>query len=132
MKLARSVGAIALGFVLIGALSVGMDYVVRALMPDAFDADGGTRNSMVLLLTQLYVGVFATFGCYLAARVAGYRPMLHALVLGVLGLVLNIFALTQVWDHAPAWHNVLGLALVMVWAWLGGKLAEGKSARKYA
>lgn len=33
------------------------------------------------------------------------------------------------WDHAPAWYHVLALALVMPYAWLGGRLRERQLAR---
>ncbi len=70
----RSIGAVALGFVLIGALSVSGDLVLRAVMPDAFDARGAVSSTPLLLLVQGYVAVFAVFGCYVAARLAPSRP----------------------------------------------------------
>jgi hypothetical protein len=120
----RSVGAVVLGFVVIALLAIGADLVMLSVLPDAFDASGGTDNPAILLLVQLYVGVFAVTGCWLAARLAPHSPMRHALVLGLLGLIFNIAGTVARWDHAPAWAHLLGLVLVMPYAWAGGRLRE--------
>lgn len=127
--MARSIGVIAFAFLLIGALSVGADLGLRAAMPDAFDPSGAVSSVPVLLLMQAYVGVFATFGCYLAARLAAGRPMAHALALGVLGLAFNVAGTVAMWDTAPVWYHVVALSLVMPYAWLGGRLRERELAR---
>ncbi|HET6567380.1 MAG TPA: hypothetical protein VFG50_05400 [Rhodothermales bacterium] len=122
--MARSIGVIVLGFVLIGVLSFGADAVLRSVMPGAFDATGRVDSTPVLLLTILYVGLFATLGCYLTARLAPNHPMRHALILGALGLAFNIAGTISLWDTAPAWYHIVSLALVMPYAWLGGWLRE--------
>lgn len=122
----RSILAIVTGFLVIGALSFGADAVLRQIMPTAFDAAGRAGSVAVLLLTMAYVAVFAIAGCYLAARLAPNRPMRHALILGVLGLVFNIAGSVAVWDTAPAWYHVVSLLMVMPYAWIGGKLRENQ------
>ncbi len=125
----RSIGVVLLGFFVIGALAVGADYVVRYFAPEVFDASGAVRSVPVLLLMQVYVALFATFGCYLAARLAPSRPMAHAMALGVLGLVFNVVNTVALWNTAPAWYHVLALALVLPYAWLGGRIRERELAR---
>ena len=120
----RSVLAVVVGFLLIGALSVGTDAIVRAAAPSAFDAAGRTDSVPILLLTIAYVGVYAVGGCYLAARLAPGRPMLHAMILGALGLAFSVLGTIKKWDSAPAWYHLVALALVLPYAWLGGRLAE--------
>jgi hypothetical protein len=46
--------------------------------------------------------------------------MLHALILGALGLVFNIVAVSGMWSLFPHWYTVVSLPLVMPYAWLGG------------
>ena len=122
--IARSVGAVVLGFVLIGALSFGTNYVIGQFVPGFFDP--GTRITSVPLLlgVMAYVAVFAVFGCYVTARLAPSRPMLHALVLGALGLAFNVMGSIQLWDTAPAWYHIASLLLVMPYAYLGGLIRE--------
>lgn len=120
----RSVLAIVVGFVFIALLSFGADALLRSALPGAFNAAGRTDSVNVLLLTLAYVAVFAVAGCYLTARLAPSRPMWHALVLGLLGLIFTIAGTIAMWDAAPQWYNIVSLVLVMPYAWLGGKLAE--------
>lgn len=124
----RSVMAVVAGFVLIGALSVGADALVHQIAPGAYE---GTRLTSVpwLIATQLYVAVFATFGCYVCARLAPNRPLRHAMVLGALGLVFNLFGSFARWSDVPVWYHVVGLVMTMPYAYLGGWLRERELAR---
>lgn len=128
----RSIAAVLVGFVLIAALSFGADAVLRQAMPTAFDAAGRAESVPVLLLVMGYVGLFAVSGCYLTARLAPRRPMLHALVLGALGLALNVAGAVFMWDTAPAWFHAASLLLVMPYAWVGGRLREVELERAAA
>ena len=130
--MARSIGAIVLGFVLIGLLSVGADAVLRAAAPGAFDATGRVDSVPVLLLMLGYVAVFAIAGCYVTARMAPAHPMRHALILGALGLAFNVAGSIALWDTAPVWYHVVALALVMPLAWTGGRLREIELSRRPA
>ena len=125
----RSIFAVLTGFIVIGALSFSADALARRAWPDAFDAAGATRDETVLLITIGYVAVFAIAGCYLAARLAPERPMAHALVLGVLGLLFNVVGTVMMWGTAPMWYHVVSLLLVMPYAWIGGWLRERDVAR---
>lgn len=120
----RSITAIVVGFLFIGVLAFGMDAVMRAMVPEAWDATGRVTSVPLLLVTLAYVGVFAVAGCYLAARLAPDRPMRHALILGVLGLIFNIAGSFAMWHTAPAWYHVIALTLVMPYAWIGGRIRE--------
>ena len=120
----RSITAIVVGFLLIGALSFGTDAIVRSQLPDMYDAAGRTDSVPLLLFVMFYVGVFAVFGCWLAARLAPDRPMRHAMILGALGLVFNIAGSAAMWNTAPAWFHIASIALVLPFAWLGGRIRE--------
>ncbi len=122
--MARSIVAVFSGFILIAALSFGTDLAIRAAMPALFEVNGRTDSVAVLLLTIGYVGLYATLGCYLTARIAPRQPMRHALVLGGLGLLFNAVGTYASWDTAPAWYHMVSLVLVMFWAWLGGRMRE--------
>lgn len=122
----RSIWAVVAGFLFILVLSVGTDAIMHAMWPKLFNASGGTQNVVILCLTTVYVGVFATVGSYLTARLAPSHPMKHALILGGLGLVFTLMATMKMWNLAPAWYNILNLVLVMPYAWLGGRLRENE------
>ena len=118
----RSILAIVTGFIVIASLSLSADRVVHFMWPGAFDATGRTESVGLLTFTLAYVALFAVLGCYLAARLAPNRPMGHALLLGVLGLVFTAVGTIAAWAMAPAWYHVAELALVMPYAWVGGHL----------
>lgn len=124
----RSILAVVTGFLLIALLSFGTDYAIRAAMPDLFNGEGRTTSLTVLVLTIGYVGLYATIGCYLTARMAPHHPMRHALVLGALGLVFNVIGTWVAWSTAPVWYHAVSLGLVMVWAWTGGRMREQEVA----
>ena len=126
----RSIVAVVVGFLLIGALSFGTDAAVRAALPNAYDAAGRTNSVPLLLAVIVYVGVYAVAGCYLTARLAPSRPMRHAMILGLLGLAFNVAGTVRMWDTAPAWFHVVSLALVLPFAWLGGRLRERELERQ--
>lgn len=122
----RSIWAIVAGFLFIAVLSFGADAIMHATAPKLFDANGGTTSFAILCLSTLFVGVFATVGCYLAARLAPSHPMRHALILGALGLFFSLVMTGKMWNMAPPWYNILNLVLVIPYAWLGGRLRESE------
>ena len=128
--MSRSIVAVVAGFLLIGVLAIGTEAALMSALPGSFDATGRTDSVPLLLFTLAYVGVYAVAGCYLAARLAPSRPMLHAMVLGVLGLVFNIAGTAARWDTALAWYHVVALLLVLPYAWLGGRLRERELERR--
>jgi hypothetical protein len=122
----RSIWAVVAGFLFIAVLSIGANMIIRAMSPNLFNANGGTTSLVMLCLSTVFVGVFATVGCYLTARLAPSHPMRHALILGALGLVINLIGAAKMWDTAPAWFHILNLLLVMPYAWFGGRLRENE------
>lgn len=122
----RSVWAILAGFILIGVLAFGTDAIMRAMSPWAFDAQGGTTNLPILLVMIGYSAVYGTVGCYVAARLAPSRPMRHAMILGVIGVIVTSLATMALWGHTPAWFNIINLLSVLPLAWLGGRLRENE------
>jgi hypothetical protein len=125
----RSIIAIVVGFLVIGVLAIGTDAILKSAVPGIFGPDDRVDSVPWLFAIQLYVFVYAVFGCWLAARLAPDRPMRHALILGVLGLVFNIAGTIALWDKMPAWYHILALALVMPAAWVGGRIREQQLAR---
>ena len=118
----RSLLAIATGFVLIAACTLGTDYALHVAVPSLYDGNGATQSAPVLLLMMAYVALYAVGGCYLCARLTPSRPRVHTIVLGLLGVVATTWASVQHWELRPAWFHVLSIVLVMVYALIGGQL----------
>jgi len=79
-----------------------------------------------LLLATVYRTIYGIAGSYIAARLAPNRPMLHALVLGAIGLAVSIVGTAVTWNRGPAfgphWYPLALIVLALPQAWAGGKL----------
>jgi hypothetical protein len=120
----KSIGAVLAGLLAGVVLSIGTDVVLHAI--GVFPAWGQPVGSAVLVLATAYRTVYGVAGCYIAARLAPDRPMLHALVLGSVGLAVCIVGAVVTWNKGPAfgphWYPLALVALAMPQAWAGGRL----------
>lgn len=121
----KSIGAVVAGFAAIVILSMLTDLMLEKtgnMKTEPFD-----ENPVWLIaIIAAYRTVYSTFGCYLAARLAPGKPMKHAIILGMIGVVLTIVGLIAMWDIPPRWYPVSLIVLTMPAAWLGGKMAIKK------
>jgi hypothetical protein len=122
----RSTGAVLAGFLLGGILSVATDMLLHAA--GIFPPWGQPMSDELLLLATAYRIVFNVAGCYLAARLAPDRPMLHALVIGIVGVAVGTVGAVTTWDRGPAfgphWYPVAVIAVSIPCAWAGGKIRD--------
>lgn len=126
----RSILAIAVGFVLTGALNMGTNMVLSRVAPEIVPPAGTPNTSTAaLLVISAYVALYGILGCYVTARLAPSRPLLHALILGGLALAMSIPVTLSVWSDAPAWFNLYNLLAVMPYAYVGGLIRERELAR---
>jgi hypothetical protein len=130
-RIGRSIAAL-LGGMLAGiVLSLGTDILLHKIgvFPPWGESMIGYEGP--LLLATAYRTVYGVLGSYIAARLAPDRPMLHALVLGALGLAVSIVGAAVTWNKGPAfgphWYPIALIVLAMPTAWVGGKLYELQS-----
>ena len=126
--MARSILAVVVGFVVTGLLIFGTTTALTQSLPSAFDARQVPTSTGMLLFMHLYVAIYATLGCWLAARLAPSRPMLHAMIVGGLGVAVNA-ANPNIWDLYPWWSNVFSIASPIIFARIAGTIREGQLAR---
>jgi hypothetical protein len=113
-----------LGFVVVVILSLAADEVARmlGLLPPL---DAPAPEAGALVLPFVYRSVIVVLGAYIVARFAPYAPMGHALVSGVLGLVLSIAGAVAQWDSGSHWYPIAIVVTAVPYSWLGG-LIHGK------
>lgn len=124
-KALGSAGDILAGLVTIVVLSNGTDTVLEAT--DVFPplaVQQEQRFDTPWMVALAYRGVYAVAGGYVTAALAPNRPVRHAVVLGVVGIVLGVVA---TWGITPAWFNVLLVVLGLPCVWLGAKPKIGRS-----
>lgn len=125
----KSIGAILAGFISGAILSVVTDVVLEKtglMQMDPFDANPVWLIAVVIA----YRCVYNIAGCYIAASLAPGRPMRHAMIIGVVGLVLTVVGMIVMWDKPPHWYPITLAILTLPCAWLGGKLKQTKSEIK--
>ncbi len=130
----RSVAAVLAGFLAVVVLSLGTDQVLHVLQ--VYPPWGQPMHDPGLnLLALAYRCVYAVLGSLIAARLAPRAPMRHALVLGVIGLVLSVIgavaAITMA-DLGPAWYPIALVLTALPCAWLGGDLHRRMAGRRLA
>ena len=122
----KSIGAVLAGILVGAVLSLGTDVVLHAT--HVFPPWDQPASNALLLLATAYRIVYSIAGSYVTARLAPNRPMLHALVLGALGLVVCIVCAMVTWNKGPAfgphWYPVALIVLAIPQCWVGGKLYE--------
>jgi len=131
----RSIGAVLAGLVAIFVLSVGTDIVLRAagIFPAVeFSRPKYPRISELFFpLAMIYRTIYAVIGCYIAAKLAPNRPMHHALVLGLIGVVLSTVGALEMRhlgpQFGPLWYPVALIVISLPCAWVGGKLVRERA-----
>jgi hypothetical protein len=120
----RSVGALFGGFVVVVVLSLGTDLALHSA--GVFPPWGQPMSDALFALATVYRTVFAVAGSYVTARLAPHSPMKHALIGGVVGLVLSTAGAVATWDKGPEfgphWYPLALVATALPCAWAGGRL----------
>ncbi len=128
--LLRSIGAVLAGALAGIFLELGTDMALRAagIFPDL----GKPMSNALFVLATAYRTVFGVAGSYLTARLAPSRPMLHAMILGTLGLAATLAGVITTWDKGPEfgpkWYPIGLVFLCLPQSWLGAKLAQKRPA----
>ena len=133
-RIGRSIGALLAGFIAVVILSLGTDVALHAA--GVFPAFGQPMSSALFLLATAYRTVYGIAGSYITARLAPDRPMQHALLGGVIGVVLSTVGAVVTWNKGPAlgpqWYPLALVALALSQSWAGGRLHNMRAARHVA
>ncbi len=127
-RIGRSISAVLAGMLVGIAITLGTDVVLHAI--HVFPPWGASMVGFdgPLLLATVYRTVYGVLGSYIIARLAPDRPMQHALVGGLVGLVVSIVGAAVTWNKGPAfgphWYPLALIVLAMPQAWAGGRLYE--------
>jgi hypothetical protein len=123
-RLGRSVAAVFAGLVTVVALDTGIDAVMHST--GVYPPRGQTMADTLFLLALAYRMMDGTVGGYIAAWLAPYRPVKHALILGSIGFVLATAGAAATWnkgpEFGPRWYPLAIMGNAVPCAWAGGKL----------
>jgi hypothetical protein len=125
MTIVRSILAVLAGLIFIFITHSGTDFILETL--GVFTPPTVRFDTPWMLVTAIiYRAIFSVIGCYIAGALAPGRPMLHAMILGIVGVVLTILGTIVAikMDLSPAWYPIALVLMTLPCAWLGGKLAS--------
>ena len=91
-------------------------------------------DDRLALLASSYRFVISVAGGWLTARIAPRAPMKHAVILGVVGVVLGLVGVIATWNLGlgPRWYAISLPILAIPECWAGGKLVELRSRSRAA
>ena len=124
MKILRSIGAVVAGFVAVFVLAVLTDAVMMALHVFPAQDHPELYTDFQYLIIFAYTTIYSAAGAYLTARLAPSKPIAHALVLGVLGMLASTLGAMTMWSKAAGheWYPIALIVIAIPACWLGGWL----------
>ena len=134
--IARNALAVVAGFIVGGMVNMGLVTLGPHLIPPPPGADlatlDGLKAAMPLFEPKHFIMPFVAHalgtlvGAFVAAKLAARHKMRMALVIGLIFLAGGITMVVLL--PSPLWFNLLDLGLAYLpMAWIGGRLALGKS-----
>ena len=125
--MARSILAVAAGFVAVAGFSLATDQLFHIL--DVYPPWGQpmyeTADNVLALSYRI---VYTVLGGFITARLAPRAPMRHVIILGLIGLAAGtagaIAAITMA-DLGPNWYPIAIAVTGFPCTWLGGRLGVG-------
>ena len=89
---------------------------------------GQAMVDSLFLLALVYRTIYGVGGGYTTARLAPHSPIKHALVLGVIGLLLGVAGTVATWNRGPEfgpkWYALTVAGIAIPSAYLGSKLVR--------
>ena len=125
-RILRRVAAVFAGLVLIVILDTGLDVIMHAtgIFPPWFQP----MRASLWLLAITYRAIDSIAGSYLTARLAPDRPLAHALVLGLIGVILSTVGALATWskgpEFGPKWYPLALVVIALPCASIGGTLRQ--------
>lgn len=114
-----------LAFVAAIAATFTLSYATDAALVAAgvMDSNALPDSVAIVALIIAYRSAYNVLGAYIVAKLAPKRPMTHAMVLAVLGIIGSLSAMAALSDSSQYYYPIILSILVLPSTWLGVKLA---------
>ncbi len=117
------------GFLATAILSIATDLAMHAT--GVFPPEGRPMSDELFMLATFYRMIYTVVGGYITARLAPNRPMTHAWILAIIGVLAATAGTVATWDKGtefgPKWYPIALVVLAIPSVLLGGKLAAQRS-----
>ena len=121
-SIVRSILAVVAGIVVVVVLSEATDWLIVKL-GFSFNVPDPTK---MFALATFYRCVYAVAGGYVTARLAPSAPVMHAVILGLIGTIPAVAGVIVMWSYGNHWYPIALAVTALPCSWLGGKLAAPK------
>ena len=123
----RSIGAVVAGVLFIIVVTTLVDLLLHVV--GVYPPMNQPLDDKLALLATAYRAVISVAGAWLTAWIAPAKPMKHALILGVVGVVLGLAGVIATWNlgMGPRWYPIALVVLAIPQCWAGGKIFEARS-----
>jgi hypothetical protein len=123
-RLGRSIWAIVAGFLVVVILSIGTDVVLHKL--DIYPPLGQRMSDGLFAWATIYRTIYAILGSYITARLSPDRPMWHAMLGAVIGMILGTAGAVATWNKGlgPHWYSLALVIEGIPCAWIGARIWE--------
>ncbi len=129
----KSIGAVLAGMITGAALSIGTDTILETtgVFPNFEEVSKyGFNTPWMLTLALFYRSIYTVAGGYITAILAPNRPIRHAVILGIIGVVVSTLGAFVAWELSPAWYPIALILIALPCVWLGAKLYELRISAK--
>ena len=126
----RSILAVVLGVLFIIIVTTLVDVALHAT--GVYPPITQPISDGLAILATVYRIVISIAGAWITARLAPQNPMKHALILGVVGVILGLVGVVATWnlELGPRWYPIALVVLAIPQCWAGGKLYELQTSRR--
>lgn len=130
MNILKGIGAVLAGVVFIVVTHTLTDLVLEKL--GIFTPpEQGLHITWMVVTATIYRSLFTIAGGYVTAALAPNRPLLYAVILGVVGIIASTCGAIVMIPRkvGPVWYPVALIILALPCTWLGGKLQTAGTQR---
>ncbi len=126
----KSFRAVAAGVLFINIVTTLVDMVLHFVK--VFPAMNQPLDDRLALIASSYRLVIGIAGGWLTAKLAPQNPLKHALILGIVGVVLGLVGVVATWNlgMGPRWYPISLAVLAIPQCWAGGKIFEAQSVKR--
>jgi len=124
----KSIGALLVGFITVAILSIATDMLFEVLHIFPPQNQPQVYAWWMLPIALLYRTLFTLFGGFVTAKLAPNKKVLHAIILGTIGMVFATGGAIVNWDKSlnAEWYPLLLIFVSIPATWLGGRLQGRK------
>jgi len=116
---------ILLAFIVTGLLSTLTDFLLESIgvLPNPAN---GLFITWAIWMVLFYRAVYTILAGFIVAKLAPGKPMLHAMILGLIGTTITVLATNSpsLAGKAPLWYGYTLAGITIPCLWLGVKIKQ--------